>query len=91
MSLNIYKIAIRHRSSSLFSRTNRAISNLIAVDDRTFEQRLPLKVPNEARGVNLLHDPLWNKGTAHTESERERLGLRGLLPPRIMSMDQQVR
>jgi hypothetical protein len=70
--------------------SNRASFGQIAADLRTFEQRLPLKVPNEARGVNLLHDPLWNKGTAHTISERERLGLRGLLPPRIMTMDQQV-
>ena len=41
-------------------------------------------------GVDLLHDPLLNKGTAFTATERERLGLRGLLPPRVASQEQQL-
>ncbi len=42
------------------------------------------------RGVKLLHDPIRNKGTAFSEAEREALGLRGLLPPRQMSMELQT-
>jgi len=42
------------------------------------------------RGVELLRDPLLNKGTAFTEREREVLGLRGLLPPHVLSQDEQV-
>ncbi|MFZ5558171.1 MAG: NAD-dependent malic enzyme [Pseudomonadota bacterium] len=38
----------------------------------------------------LLHDPLHNKGTAFTEAERDALGLRGLLPPRVLTQEQQV-
>jgi len=45
---------------------------------------------NGKRGVELLHDPLLNKGTAFTEAERDSLGLRGLLPPRVASQDQQL-
>src|SRR5689334_7503700 len=41
-------------------------------------------------GVHLLHDPLWNKGTAFTEEERDALGLRGLLPPRVFSEEEQL-
>jgi malate dehydrogenase (oxaloacetate-decarboxylating)(NADP+) len=41
-------------------------------------------------GVDLLHDPALNKGTAFTEQERERLKLRGLLPPRILTQSEQV-
>src|SRR4051812_26330829 len=41
-------------------------------------------------GVGLLHNPALNKGTAFTESERDRLHLRGLLPPRVLSLDQQL-
>jgi len=42
------------------------------------------------RGVDLLHDPLLNKGTAFTDAERDALGLRGLLPPRVVTQEQQV-
>jgi malate dehydrogenase (oxaloacetate-decarboxylating)(NADP+) len=41
-------------------------------------------------GLTLLRDPLLNKGTAFTEDERDRLGLRGLLPPHVLSMQEQA-
>ncbi|MFC1489267.1 NAD-dependent malic enzyme [Thermodesulfobacteriota bacterium] len=40
-------------------------------------------------GIKLLQDPFLNKGTAFTEAERNGLKLRGLLPPRILTMEQQ--
>jgi malate dehydrogenase (oxaloacetate-decarboxylating)(NADP+) len=43
-----------------------------------------------SRGMALLRDPLVNKGTAFTEAERDALGLRGLLPAHVLSMDEQV-
>jgi malate dehydrogenase (oxaloacetate-decarboxylating)(NADP+) len=45
---------------------------------------------NGKRGVDLLHDPHINKGTAFTEKERDALGLRGLLPPHVSTLEQQV-
>ena len=42
------------------------------------------------RGLALLRDPALNKGTAFTERERDALGLRGLLPPHVLSQDEQV-
>ncbi len=42
------------------------------------------------RGVELLHDPLLNKGTAFSAPERDALGLRGLLPPRVATQEQQL-
>jgi len=42
------------------------------------------------RGVDLLGDPQLNKGSAFTDSERDVLGLRGLLPPRVFSQQEQV-
>jgi malate dehydrogenase (oxaloacetate-decarboxylating)(NADP+) len=41
-------------------------------------------------GVERLHDPLLNKGTAFTAAEREAFGLRGLLPPRVFTQEQQM-
>ncbi|MHC2890985.1 malic enzyme [Bradyrhizobium barranii subsp. barranii] len=43
-----------------------------------------------AHGMTLLRDPLLNKGTAFTEQERDALGLRGLLPPCVLTMETQV-
>jgi malate dehydrogenase (oxaloacetate-decarboxylating)(NADP+) len=43
-----------------------------------------------ARGVDWLHNPVFNKGTAFTEAERDALGLRGLLPPHVLTMAQQA-
>ena len=45
---------------------------------------------DQPRGMALLRDPLLNKGTAFTEAERDALGLRGLLPAHVLSMDEQV-
>jgi malate dehydrogenase (oxaloacetate-decarboxylating)(NADP+) len=39
--------------------------------------------------VQILHDPRLNKGTAFTDEEREVLGLRGLLPPRVFTLEEQ--
>ena len=41
-------------------------------------------------GFAMLQDPTLNKGTAFTEDERDALGLRGLLPPRVFTQDQQL-
>jgi malate dehydrogenase (oxaloacetate-decarboxylating)(NADP+) len=42
------------------------------------------------RGIAWLRDPQVNKGTAFTEPERDVLGLRGLLPPRVFTQEEQV-
>jgi len=42
------------------------------------------------RGAALINTSLLNKGTAFTDAERDALGLRGLLPPRIFPMKEQV-
>jgi len=45
---------------------------------------------NMPTGVDLLHEATLNKGTAFTEGEREALGLEGLLPPYVNSLETQV-
>ena len=45
----------------------------------------------KARGIQVLTTPLLNKGTAFTAEEREELGLNGLLPPVISTLDAQVK
>ncbi|MEU1274370.1 NAD-dependent malic enzyme [Streptomyces sp. NPDC005799] len=43
-----------------------------------------------ARGRAVLADPRLNRGTAFTERERRDLGLDGLIPPRVLTLDQQA-
>ncbi|KEF41968.1 MAG: malic enzyme [Cyanobium sp. CACIAM 14] len=42
------------------------------------------------RGAALLNDPLLNKGTAFSRSERRRLGLEALLPWQVETIEEQV-
>ncbi len=45
----------------------------------------------KARGLAVLNSPMLNKGTAFTAEERIALGLAGLLPPVISTLDAQVK
>ena len=45
---------------------------------------------NQPRGVAVLRNPWLNRGSVFTEEERDRLGLRGLLPPRVSTFADQV-
>ena len=42
------------------------------------------------RGMELLNNPLLNKGTAFTEEERKEFGLHGLLPPFVETLEEQT-
>ncbi len=48
----------------------------------------PLKTPQF--GKDILHDPLWNKGTAFSMVERDMLGIRGLVPPAVRTIEEQL-
>jgi malate dehydrogenase (oxaloacetate-decarboxylating) len=43
-----------------------------------------------SRGVDLLRDPIRNRGAAFTRAQRAKLGLTGLLPPGVQSLEQQA-
>src|SRR5215831_3043646 len=47
--------------------------------------------PDFPHGLALLRDPLLNKGTAFTEAERDALGLRGLLPAHVLTLEEHAK
>jgi malate dehydrogenase (oxaloacetate-decarboxylating) len=68
------------------------------LDDETYKawHAAPPKSENDVvvetvlTGERLLENPLLNKGSAFTEAERRELGLLGLLPPHVATMEQQL-
>lgn len=73
----------------------RAISSSLPSFSQASEEAGPQKLwPKPLRpkshGIDLLHDPLWNKGTAFDAKERDRLGIRGLLPPAVRTIEEQL-
>jgi len=54
---------------------------------KTHKKDLMIRLP---LGVALLRDPAFNKGSAFTERERDILGIRGLLPPRVHTVEEQL-
>jgi malate dehydrogenase (oxaloacetate-decarboxylating) len=42
------------------------------------------------RGVDLLRNPLLNKGSAFSSDERRKFGIEGFLPPRIATLEEQI-
>jgi len=56
----------------------------------TKQQTMHSDFPDVPRGTDLLNSQGLNKGTAFTEEERSKLGLHGLLPPHVESLNEQV-
>jgi malate dehydrogenase (oxaloacetate-decarboxylating) len=50
----------------------------------------PQFVETSLTGLGLLSTPIFNKGTAFTEAERDEFSLHGLLPPQVGTLEQQV-
>ena len=42
------------------------------------------------KAMSILNNPYLNKGTAFTKAERDQLGLNGLIPPYLQTLDEQV-
>lgn len=53
-------------------------------------KQYPRPLRTKKHGIDVVHDPLWNKNLAFDLSERDRLGLRGLMPPKVQTMKAQI-
>src|SRR5262245_45482806 len=63
-----------------------------AMQEESSDQQLggAERIETRKRGVWVLKNPSTNKGLAFTREERQELGLDGLLPHRVQSIEQQV-
>ncbi len=50
----------------------------------------PILLHRGTKGLDILRSPMLNRGTAFTHNERDQLGLRGLLPPVVKTLEQQL-
>eukprot|EP00047_Mylnosiga_fluctuans_P018519 m.71926 g.71926 ORF g.71926 m.71926 type:complete len:613 (-) comp7657_c0_seq3:217-2055(-) len=58
---------------------------------RRMRKTQPLKLnSSHTYGVEIIYDPSLNKGTGFTQREQDRLGLRGLVPPHMFTLEEQV-
>jgi malate dehydrogenase (oxaloacetate-decarboxylating) len=53
-------------------------------------RKTPKFIETSLMGLGLLNTPMFNKGTAFPESERDEFSLHGLLPPHVGSLEEQV-
>src|SRR5690349_9255172 len=53
-------------------------------------KRSEIQKPAVGSGTDLLDRPILNKGTAFTDAERKQLGLEGLVPPHVETLDEQA-
>lgn len=56
----------------------------------TYIKHEPADVIGDRRGMAILNDPRINKGTGFDKKEREKLGLRGLIPSHYVSIEEQL-
>ncbi|GJD08421.1 Malic enzyme, hydrogenosomal [Galdieria sulphuraria] len=58
--------------------------------DSQQEKPKPSVYRTRHRGMEVIQDPFTNRGAAFSWDERERLGIRGLVPPKVQSFDVQA-
>ncbi|EOP75642.1 NAD-dependent malic enzyme [Bacillus cereus] len=57
----------------------------------TFNLSNDRSIQTNLKGKNLLAQPFLNKGLAFTKQERKDLGLEGILPPTVLTLEEQVK
>nr|AIT70146.1 malic enzyme [Chondrus crispus] len=62
---------------------------VVGMDD-DLNERSDEVLKTKHRGLSVIHDPSLNRGSGFSADERERLLLRGLVPPRRQALEQQI-
>ncbi|KRX91353.1 Mitochondrial NAD-dependent malic enzyme, partial [Trichinella pseudospiralis] len=88
--LKMFSTLIKGKSTSLSNVVN-AVCNAFSSAHPTSYKSKPTKFSHcKTRGWDVLQNPRFNKGLAFTITERQALGIHGLLPPKTLSADEQA-
>lgn len=81
-----------HRICNTFRSTSRALhpEQQDGAINCNFDERSDEVLKTTHRRLAVIHDPSLNRGTGFSVDERERLLLRGLVPPRRQALEQQI-
>jgi malate dehydrogenase (oxaloacetate-decarboxylating) len=79
----------RFKKASTQNQVNQDVFISVNRKEGTMKHSVKINIPAGLRGTHLLDTPIWNKGTAFDDHERVALGLQGLLPPHVESLQQQ--
>lgn len=81
-----------YRICNHFRSTSRALQleQQAGAIDCDFNERSDEVLKTTHRGLAVIHDPSLNRGSGFSLDERERLLLRGLVPPRRQALEQQI-
>lgn len=80
----------RGRIAPALRRLTRRASATAAVVDGEATTKITKVVHTKLRGLQVIQNPMLNRGTGFSVAERERLGLRGLVPPRRQGLEHQM-
>ncbi|XP_025097192.1 NADP-dependent malic enzyme-like [Pomacea canaliculata] len=93
MAMNLTNQAIRRAAVAVMPPWQRqlAASFYTSGTQATKKQDKHVEVNHSrVRGIDILRNPRLNKGTAFNLKERQLMGIQGLVPPVVRSMDEQV-
>ncbi|EGG16759.1 NADP-dependent malate dehydrogenase [Cavenderia fasciculata] len=90
---NIIKTSYTTTTTSFSSSTTSTTSTITTNNSSHYQPLQPLAINNTdsmEKNLQILRSSFANRGTAFTREERDKLGLRGLLPPREETIEDQA-